>query len=372
MLAGECVRFGHECALVSIHDRHLAEVSESSISTGGREIVTLRLPSGLPWRDRMRSATAFRSSFDPEWISLQVVPYGFDDKGLVQNLGRHLLPIIGDCRLHTMFHELWIGANMGAPLKERAVGWLQRAMLLRLTRQLKPERVSTSNPNYISMLARHGIQAALSPIFGTIPVAPPPGSDWLFDQVRSANPAAPLVRDQMWIAGMFGALHAVWPPEPLLTSLQASAGKAKKHLVIAAIGKLGPGERLWEKMEIDHGHRMQFLRLGEQPASTVSEFLRLVDFGLATSPLQLIRKSAAAASMLDHGLPIIVNRDDVRFPGIPPDSTFHPQVIPFDSDLGTRLALVRRRQPNSSAPQVAEELLALLRSATKPSTDNFL
>jgi len=54
---------------------------------------------------------------------------------------------------------------------------------------------------------------------------------------------------------------------------------------------------------------------GEWSAAEISKLLQTLDLGLATTPLEVIQKSGSAAAMLEHGLPLLVIRDDWHLRG---------------------------------------------------------
>jgi hypothetical protein len=158
---------------------------------------------------------------------------------------------------------------------------------------------------------------------------------------------------------MFGALHPVWPPRPIFDLLAAGAAVAGRRLVVASAGRLGPGGNLWSQIQQEFGDRIHFLRLGELPPQIVSEFLHSADFGLSTSSWELVGKSASTACMLDHGLPVIVNRDDAHMSrGAVP--SIHPQLIRMDTTLAGRLPLLARQPAMPSVQTVAAQFLAQL------------
>jgi hypothetical protein len=110
----------------ALHDRWPDKPEYSSAHVDGVEVETLRLPSTLPWHERIDVAEEFLNSFNPTWISLQFVPYGFHAKGIVRGLGCHLNRLTQNRQTHIMFHELWIGYYKGAPVIERVTGNVQK------------------------------------------------------------------------------------------------------------------------------------------------------------------------------------------------------------------------------------------------------
>jgi hypothetical protein len=61
--------------------------------------------------------------------------------------------------------------------------------------------------------------------------------------------------------------------------------------------------------------------------------------------------------MLDHGLPVIVNRDDVHFRGIPRTDPVSDLLIPVDNNFLARVRSAQRRSSQSRLSQVAEQFL---------------
>lgn len=349
LLAEECVRQGHECSLIALHDRHVSEpieeavpvspspshvsvsasqdvsvsasppisafqdVSVSAFQNVSPPLPLLRLPSTMPWPERVQRATSFLKQFEPDWISLQFVPYGFNDKGLIWTLSRHLHQIIGNCRQHIMFHELWIGEAKQSPLRHRIIGVVQRWFILNMISKLKPALIHTHTPLYAAMLQEQGFPASILPLFGNIPVimSDAENTKWLWDELAAAGcPVTHENRSRFWLIGFFGTLHPEWEPEPFFSILSAAAKAAGKCVCLLAIGRLGCGEEHWSAYAQRYAREFSFISLGEQAAERISELLHAVDFGVATSPWQLISKSGTAAAMLDHGLSVIVNRDN--------------------------------------------------------------
>ena len=90
-----------------------------------------------------------------------------------------------------------------------------------------------------------------------------------------------------------------------------------------------------------------------------------IDFGIATTPWELIGKSGATAAMLDHGLPVIVSRDDVHIPvDVEPEP--QPLLCKMDAQLPSWLLNVAQRQPpREHVTEVAERFLADLAAQSR-------
>jgi hypothetical protein len=341
VLAGECAARGHDVALLALNDPY---AGQANASTG-----TLRLAGSLPWEERITRARDFLKAFGPDAVSLQFVCFGFHPRGVDPFLASRLCAIAGIFPVHVMFHEIWIGATKRDPWKHRVLGRAQRFLILRILKALDVRVVHTSNQAYAALLRRRGVKAGVLPLFGSIPLPPP------------RSPAR--VRGEPLEFGMFGMLHCVWPPEPLLPSLIATG----KRIGISHVGKMGEaGEALWERISSTYGGAIEFRRLGEQSPERVAEFFRReIDFGIATTPWGLIGKSASVAAMLEHGLPVVVNRDDWHA-DFPLEPNAAPRLlVKMDDAFPASLFAVERAEPHSMLPEVAARFLADLEEALR-------
>jgi hypothetical protein len=347
---------------IALNDRFVG--AETSLREAGAEIETVRVPAQMPWPARIAAVRPRLAAFAPDCLSLQFVPYGFADRGLVWGLGARLLALEPPPCVHVMFHELWIGEAEGAPVKRRIVGGIQKRLILKLLRDLAPTVVQTQASPYVHMLRRHGIAASRLPLFGNIAVNGADERRWVVELFREASQSAVLDnRAGYWLLGLFGTIHPEWQAEPLLSRLQALAAAQNKNVALLAIGRLGgSGERIWSELTSTHP-ALPRIRSGEQPAARISQLLRTIDFGVAASPLALVGKSGTIAAMLDHGVPVIVTRDDVSFSGATDVvEAQDPLIIPLDERLEDRLLHVQRRQPHETVNAVAESFITILAS----------
>ena len=60
--------------------------------------------------------------------------------------------------------------------------------------------------------------------------------------------------------------------------------------------------------------------------------------------------------MLDHGLPVIVSRNDIHFRGIPEDLASE-RLISVDKSFIDRVKAVKRLNPEPSLPKIARQFL---------------
>lgn len=333
LLAEECRRHGHEVSLIALNDGFV----DSPVWKDG----SIRFPREMGWSERCAQAREWLQKFSPDWVSLQFVCFGFEPRGLIARRSAELVDLLQDWQVQIFFHELWVGAERGASLKHRLLGWMQRRGVLSLVRRIEPRIVQTSNEAYVQLLNRGGVKAGCLPLFGSLPLPRMSGS-----------------ADAASLHGvLFGTLHRVWPAEPLFTYLR----RLKRRIRLTHIGRIGAGEALWAGLVRTYGAEIQFERLGELSPQDVADHFGQADFGVATTPWEIIGKSASVAAMIDCGLPVIVNRDDIHYPGIKVGSQ-HPLLIKMGPDLAEQLARVPRTIPRLRLFEMAECFLKEIRA----------
>ncbi len=358
-LAASCASLGHECLLVAINDRHCDESTEQFQQAHGVELRCVRLSPTDSWSRRAAIARRALDEHRTEVVSLQFVPYALHPRGLVGSLSAVLKSVVTDRSVQVMLHEIWIGSERAAPWRRRLVGLPQRRGIKALLRRLSPAIVHTSNDAYAALLDRHGVPARVLPLFGNIEIEPAPAGDWLAKQLTEAGVAPSLAtdRDRTWRLGIFGTLHPQWQPESLMSYLQQAARRAARELVIVHAGRPGAGVSVWRDLQRSHGTRHTLVSLGERAPSDISCFLQGIDFGIALTPWQLAGKSGTVASMIEHGVPVIVPRDDVDygFEGLSPGHS--PLLYRMDPRLPDWMLAVRRSTPCRRLPEVTQRFL---------------
>ncbi len=305
LLAAECERHGHSVARAALNDGFATTPIESP--------ELLRTPQTQPWSARVRQARRWLEEFSPDWISLQFVAFGFHPRGLAGETGRRLSNLLSAWPAQVFFHELWVGEESGAAWKHRVLGWMQRRGILKMLNGLDVRLVHTSNATYTHLLRRRGVKAQRLPLFGSLPLP----------TVGKTEPNTALT------FAFFGTLHPVWPPEPFLSYLRA----LRRPIALIHAGQIGSGAALWKRMESSCGSNFQFHTLGALPPQEIADFLAAADFGVATTPWSIVGKSASVAAMLDCGLPVIVNRDDIRYPGVPEETPDSPLLLKMQPGL---------------------------------------
>ncbi len=349
LLAREAVRQGHEISLIALQDPYVADPVESAECVPLGEIPCLRLPLHLPWVRRIELVRSFRSRYPSDWISLQFVAYAFHAKGFVVQVTPRLNEIMDGTPLHLMLHEIWIGTGPFASFRYRVIGKLQRLQLKWMIGKLTPQLITVTNPFYQALLNKLGSSAVELPLFGNIPISP------------VLEPPFPA----LFLGLFFGTLHREWEPEPFMRTWIAACAVTGRQPRLISLGRMGAmGEMVWRKLQTDYAGWVDFVALGEVPSAVVSSWLQRADFGLAASPWHLIGKSGSAIAMLEHGLPVIVTRDEFGPPaglGNAPDPLLHRCDDQLQGKLVTGLP---RRAPFSRLPGIASNFIRLLKEAS--------
>lgn len=327
LLAEECLRRGHEVVRLALNDR------QTSLPV--RTEALLRLPSSIPWPERAKEARTWLERFGPDCVSLHFVCYGYHPRGLVGRVASHFGTLLRGWEVEVYFHELWIGDDPLARWKDKVMGWLQRRGVFAVLRQLELKVIHTSNPAYVHLLSKVGIQARRLPLFGSLPLPS-------MEPVRSGS---------VLTFVLFGTIQPVWPPEAMFNQLR----NLGVPLTIVHVGRMGSGEALWDRMTKEYAGVFSFRRLGELSPQEVADVFAAADFGVATTPWALIGKSASVAAMLDAGLPVVVNRDDVLYPGVP--DLGEPLLLRMTDDLPAQLCAAKRQPARLRLYEVADQFL---------------
>lgn len=349
-LAAACAERGHECRLFAINDRHLATSIEDDDGC-------VRFASTEPWPNRIAALASALRDFAPDWVSWQIVAYGFDPKGLMPAAAAPLAALSGGWQTHAMLHELWLGLSAGESVRTRLVGAWQRHRLLAFLRRLAPQRVHTSNETYQRVLRRCQWPAQVLPLFGNIPIAPPAAPSPLAELAPRLSPAP------RTIGVMFGTLHAQWRARETFSFLRAAAADTHRSISLVTLGHGGPQQDAILAPVRAEFRDIPVLTLGAASPTRISQILQSADFGLSSHPWALVEKSGSTVAMLEHGLPVLVPRDEWRLRGdAASTASWSPLLRPLKGFAPSEFStwLDHRHAPAPRLPHVVDAFLAAL------------
>lgn len=361
-LAAEISARGHECQLLSLADSHVTVPTPCDFRESGVVLPALRLPAIASWSDRVRRAREFAGTFAPDWISWQIVPYGFHPRGMSFGLGGRLGEISLGFKTEIMFHEVWIGEASQAQMKHKLIGQVQRQIIRDLLRQLRPRVVHTHTPLYQHLLGALGHRALILPLFGNIPIATSTDPDWLDRHwPEGKSRITPENRSEWWIFAMFGSIHPEWDAADFRERATSAAAKSNRKCLLISIGRPGAaGEQKLRQLRERKDDAWQVLALGQQSEEDVSQCLLAADFGVASVPPENVFKSGTMAAMIEHGLQIILTRPAARYGAVSPEQLtagMHNVVVDFN------LEGLAKSKRESLLPSVATQFLADLQRA---------
>lgn len=314
-LAAELVRQGQACVLVALNDSQAHGNCPSHQEIEGITLPVLRLSNKISWVDRGAAVRGWLGNFKPDWISFQFVPFGFHPKGMRLGLGAWLESLNLNSAWHIMFHELWLGLGESAPAKDRIYGAVQRHITLNIIERLQPRIINTHAEPYLRVLKREGIPATILPLFSNIPRAEDDAWDKLLAPLLAKTMEAVPDRSVLYLAGVLGGVHPEWSAEQTVDVLLPLVRRSQKRLVLVFLGKNNLPPAAFNEMKQTMKGEAEIIVTGERSETEISQILNTLHLGLATSPREMIQKSGSVAAMLEHGLPVLVTRDDWHLRG---------------------------------------------------------
>ncbi|GHT53497.1 hypothetical protein FACS189446_1060 [Bacteroidia bacterium] len=286
-LAGEIIRQGHDASIIALNDRFVDAIIRTEQLSEKTNISVLRLPSILPKKEKYKTAGKFIQDFNPEWLSLQFVPYSFQKRGLPFGLGKNLGEISSGRKWHIMFHELGGWAYKDIFMKLKWTSILQRFIINRLLKTIHPKVVHTNITWRVSRLEAFNIHAKLLPLFGNIPVQ--------FEKSCSGSSNIIFI--------IFGSIHSGADTTRFAKWLSHLQQTENKKVIVHFVGKNGNELTVWE--ESLKNQDIEYQVYGEQDESIISKLMSQSDIGIVTTPYFLIEKSGSRAAMQEHRLPVI-------------------------------------------------------------------
>ncbi|MFT3932632.1 MAG: hypothetical protein QM726_03370 [Chitinophagaceae bacterium] len=287
-LALELTKQGHRAGAIAINDRFVNNIADELQCESSLSIPVLRLPASIPGTQNFDIAKKWVDSFNPEWMSLQYVPFAFHPKGLRLGLGKQLHQLGKGRKWHIMFHELWVGMNKESSQKYFYWGQVQRQLISSMIARLKPLIVHTQTQVYLAQLKKINVNAAYLPLFSNIPVASMP--------VMSGNR-----RSTEFV--FFGSIHPNIAVEDFATEAVAYAASRGEKPVLKIIGRSGSEQQRWQSIFTTAGFEVKVL--GEKKPEEVSAILASPGIGLSTTTLLMAEKSGSIAALSAHGLPVL-------------------------------------------------------------------
>ena len=303
-LAGELIRQGHIASIIALNDKYVTICSEETQNDNSYKIPVLRLPGTLGWRKKISLAKQFLNQQSSDWLSLQYVPFAFSKKGIPFNLGSWLQELGNGRKWHIMFHELWLGMELGANAKMRVWGTFQKKLIVRMTRKLKPLSVHSQIDLYVHQLKKIGINAQILQLFGNLLV-----EKGVENASKNSNYLKFLV---------FGNIHHGAPISEWAENLLVWCKMHNYRCLIVFAGANGSEGIKWREVFETKGFDVE--TFGFLPDEKLVSLFYEADIGITSTPELLVGKSGSVAAMKEFGLPVVCVSRDWQVKGIKNDN----------------------------------------------------
>ncbi|MRI02112.1 hypothetical protein GH721_16325 [Kriegella sp. EG-1] len=287
-LASELIKQNHEVSVIALNDSFISANNSSSQFFENIKIDTLRLASTLNVKSREILAKNWIQKKDPEFLSLQFVPFSYHPKGIPFGLTKLLLTIGAERKWHIMFHEIWLGMNIESSTKHKIIGKIQQGIIKTIFKKLQPKIVHTHSQLYKCLLENIGISASILPLYSNIPVCE-------LNNEKNMNDAIQFV--------VFGGIAPSSNFEQFAIEVANLSKKQNKNICLTFVGRNGPHQKQW--VEIWKKLNLEYNILGELSPKEISYTLKTMNIAITTTPYALIEKSGAAAAMACHNIPVI-------------------------------------------------------------------
>lgn len=290
-LCGELLRTGFNIQILSLCDHQTTCFTNEKQEIDATEVTVNRIPISALNKQRFIWSQEILNDFQPDWISLQFVPYSFNSKGLPFWLPSFLKKLKGNHKWHVMFHELWIGMDWDATFKSKCIGLLQKGVVLKILKG-KKKIINTQTFLYQSKIAALGYNVQILPLFSNI----------IKNKVSIIKTTTEELEFKLCI---FGSIHYGAPIEKFIYDLKQilSLSKEKRTLKFVFIGNCGVAIDEWKKVLL--AHKINFEITGFITDEEISNLLSGCQYGISTTPYILSQKSGTLAAMFDHRLPVL-------------------------------------------------------------------
>ena len=293
-LCGKLIRSGHKAQILSLCDQHVISFTTENQEIEETIVVVHRIPLSAENEQRLIWSQRVVRELEPDWISLQFVPYSFNPKGLPFWLSSFLKKIKGNHKWHIMLHELWVGMDLNDTYKSKCIGLLQKNLILKILKFKKEVALSTQTDVYHYKITELGYNAQLLPLFSNI--------------IKNVESDLETAKDDLELRFcIFGNIHHGAPVEKFLNDLKLalSLSEKKKRVKFFFIGNCGSAIAEWEKVLLEHHIDVDIEITGFATDSDISDLLLKCQYGISTTPYLLNQKSGSLAAMFEHQLPVL-------------------------------------------------------------------
>jgi hypothetical protein len=275
--------------IVALNDRFVSD--DLFIEEQQNNTPVLRFNASYSYQKRYPILDNYVKRISPDVVSLQFVPYAFQNKGIPIAL-ISLLPKLAVRKWHIMFHELWIGMEKSANIKAKLIGLIQQKLIAALIKRLQPIKINTSNDLYVAYLSLiTKQQATILPLFSNIEIAKK--SDSVNDKKNNAQ----------FNVVLFGAIQPKAPIKPFVNWLINELLTSNRKPVFTFVGNNGVSLNEWKSAL--KSLSVESNVFSRQSENKIAELLQSANLGITTTPYLLADKSGAVAAINQAGVPAL-------------------------------------------------------------------
>ncbi|MCG9793516.1 glycosyltransferase family protein [Flavobacterium algicola] len=293
LLGKELSKKGNNVQLLSLCDKEVEYFTTDVIDEVEEKMQKInRIPRAHSNSKRFEIVQKIIDDFEPEYISLQFVPYSFHPKGLPFWLPKMLRKVDGTHKWHIMFHELWIGMEQHAPLKNFIIGYVQKIVVKDILRLHPKLVINTQTSLYKKKLEKLGQIVSILPLISNIRMFESDDQNLKIEK--------PYVK-----FCMFGNIHFGAPVKEFILDLKKSVKETMdgKILKFIFIGQNGQHARIWKDTLLNN--EIDYEETGFISDLEINKILGSCHYGVSTTPYILSQKSGSTAAMFQQKLRVI-------------------------------------------------------------------
>jgi hypothetical protein len=294
ILSNELYRLGMTVRLIALYDKYVSNVTVEPKLNGGNDFVAVRIPVKLSVNKKIDVFRQELREFQPDFISIQFVPFSFNEKGVVAELV-YLFSRIKrrPYKWSITFHELWINEQDNTKIKIFLWAKAQRFFIKVFVRLLDNPVLITTNELYASRFGSKHVNVL--PLFGNIKIFSRPDNKLQYKE------------DSVLRVLLFGSLTTNFEEfKQQLPLVKSIKDKFFSSVTFLFVGRQVSSVEIYEKIIHSVLPDAVIEIKGQLPEEKLSITIQSVDIAISRAGADLANKSGSTIAILEHGIPVIL------------------------------------------------------------------
>ncbi len=289
LLRDGILQIGGKVQIASLFDTNTEIIEEDGLVRLPKSILTCQRTQ---WIRRMLAANS-----NPI-VVIQLVPFSFHAQGILLKQAWTCGRLFDNNIVGIITHELWPDAVYVVRGLRRVKERLMKMSFLFFLRRIRPRWIGTSITLYRKALAAEGVETELLPLFGNINPHE--------QETRTASNLLGMIgeRERQMRVVVFGSVYGDWFGGETIRVLREAARRLKRDMVVVLAGCGRAVDRLRGLLP----ENCRVIETGFLQPEEISAVFAMCDVGVSTTPAEAAGKSGAAVAMLEHGLPVVLER----------------------------------------------------------------